>query len=152
MSHLKGIWHSEFTHLGQPRPPPPPPHPGMGMADNFVHALMTFLALVIFTSPKESLGRVIKIAPSISVYNVCIRDAHCGELGSRVNFEYYNSPKDPRVGSNFRMIAIWTRHLLEFSSTVYDNRQTNMSLHDIPTIYVRHPLDKRRLLYENIRV
>ena len=54
------------------------------------------------------------------------------------------------------MIAAWARHLREFSSTlvrdVYDNRQTNTSLHDISTIYVRHPHDKRILLYENIRV
>ena len=56
----------------------------------------------------------------------------------------------------FLMIAAWARHVREFSSTlvwdVYDNRQTNTSLHDISTIYVRHPHDKRILLYENIRV
>ena len=54
------------------------------------------------------------------------------------------------------MTATLARHLREFSSTlvrdVYDNRQTNTSLHDISTIYVRHHLDKWRLLYENIRV
>ena len=54
------------------------------------------------------------------------------------------------------MIATWARHLREFSSTlvrdVYDNRQTNTSLYDISTIYVRHPYDKRILLHENIRV
>ena len=80
--------------------------------------------------------------------------SHYGELGLRVYYEYWrviNRQKIREFAVDCGMSATSARVLFDIRE-VYDNRQTNTSLHDISTIYVRHPHDKLIFLYENIRV
>ena len=101
--------------------------------------------------------KIIKTKPTISL-SCLMPVSHCGELGLRVYYEYWRVITRQKI-REFAIIshdcdksATPARVLFVFVRDMYDNRQINTSLHDIPTMCVRHPHDKRILLYENIRV